>query len=123
MQSWVQCTNLALDATNFDGKTEFWVTSLCDGSPVAKASIKWPFGSGETDSTGVLAVSTPGERHNARECQAIASLGADSVFLPYCRPSTSNHAKMLLHHTFTDRNLYKPNETVGIGSSFLLTFN
>jgi uncharacterized protein YfaS (alpha-2-macroglobulin family) len=121
--SWVQVTELAVDAIA-DGKDLLaWVSRLSDGKPVAGAKAKLhPEGtSAATDATGLALLAPPASHDRARVLAA--RLGQDLVVLPESRyywgggggwARRTEPGPTLRWYLFDDRKLYKPKEEVKV---------
>lgn len=125
--TWIQSTNLALDAL-FD-KTQLltWVTSLKDGQPVANAQVtlhneiekvQLPPNTALSAANGLTKLRLPviGGRKFL-----VAQLGNDQALLPEAPSYSSNEQSAwqdkpredeLAWHVFDDRGLYRPGEEV-----------
>ncbi len=122
--SWVQVTDLALDAFADHGKMIAWVSRLRDGKPVSGATLSLePVSSiisARSTETGIakldLPISTDGH------AVLVARKGEDLAILPetlYRRRTgrwtkSSGPGKVVGWYVFDDRNLYRPKEEVRV---------
>ncbi|HYH81789.1 MAG TPA: alpha-2-macroglobulin family protein [Longimicrobium sp.] len=115
--AWVQATRIGVTAMADQQEMLAWATSLVDGSPVAGAEVRMEGNgaqpaAGTTDARGTATLALPAtDRENAL---LVVRSGADVALLPrqYGRWSRTTPAPSAAWHTFTDRNLYRPGETV-----------
>ena len=116
--TWVQGTRIGVTAFNDAQEMLAWATSLVDGAPVGGAQVRIERGAsagaaGTTDARGVatLPLSTADEDINT---VLVVRSGADVAFLPKGYVSWRRNVQMpvVAWYSFTDRNLYRPGETV-----------
>ncbi|HLO13326.1 MAG TPA: Ig-like domain-containing protein, partial [Anaerolineales bacterium] len=116
--TWVQITQIGLDAYNDHSEMAAWATDLKDGSPLTGVSIR-PNNSNSTilsDSDGVARFKIP-----TGATYLVASKGADQAILPRSTYfwddevwSASPPVDTLSWYVFDDRQMYRPNEEVHI---------
>ncbi len=115
--TWVQATRIGVAAFSDQDELLAWATSLVDGSPVAGAQVRLeragtPGVEGDTDARGLATLALPtGDDSGAL---LVVRSGADVAFLPkgYGSWRRSTPAPDAAWYAFTDRNLYRPGETV-----------
>ncbi len=117
---WIQCSKIGLDYFTDSRKLVAIASSLEDGSPLSDVQIKTEGktpNEGKTDKDGIF--QTPFNR--TVPSILIARKNDDETFLPSnpgyisddSEPyNTVNHQDLLRWYTVTDRNLYKPGETL-----------
>ena len=122
--SWVQVTQIGLDAFADADEMYVWANRLVDGSPLAGVSVTlWPQDVvGTTDETGSLRLTLP---ENSAQL-LIARDGDDVAFLPenryeYYRTERGwngwrqrDERVEVRYYVFDDRRMYRPGETVSI---------
>lgn len=121
--TWVQSTRIGLAA--FSDATDLlaWATSLVDGAPLAGTQLRLVpdpgradgAAGGTTDARGVAAFALP--PNTGEQPLLIARQGADVAFLArgtggYATWRRQDGMASAAWYTFTDRNLYRPGETV-----------
>ena len=121
VSSWVQVTDLGLDAQVDDRDLLGWVTQLADGKPVAGAQLGLlpDMVSGTSGADGTATLELPGTGGSESRV-LIAKAGTDLVMLPesqYGWQRSSSWQKRTLGErtvwfVFDDRKLYKPKEEV-----------
>lgn len=114
--SWIQVTQIGLDAFVDSDEMLVWANRLQDGAPLPGLQVSlWPQDiAGITDETGTVRLSLP-----AKDAQLlIARDGDDVVFLPedqYYSAWKSQPAKVAARfYVFDDRQMYRPGETVSL---------
>lgn len=128
--SWVQSTDIALDAFVDSGEFVAWATDLADGKPLAGATVRMKNSkvSAKTDKNGMARFPMTNVR-TGRDDALIATLGSDEAFLPentYGRSSTWHSGPSgdrLAWYVFDDRQMYKPGETVSVKGWFRAVSN
>ena len=122
--SWVQVTQIGLDAFVDADEMYVWANRLADGAPLADVDVTlWPQDvRGTTDETGSAQLTLP--RQSAQ--LLIARHGDDVAFLPENRYEfywdEEGHsgwrkwdvAEEVRYYVFDDRKMYRPGETVSI---------
>jgi len=121
--SWVQLTDMGLDVFTGRGETYAWVSNLVDGSPVRDADVRImgpkPPSHAETNEDGLATISNdrvpvPGSVSAAW----VATNADDSVLVPFAssngRDRDTDQATVYRWHTYSDRGLYRPGETVRV---------
>ncbi len=119
VQSWVQVTNIGLDAIVDQSQMTAWATALTDGAPLADVSLALlPTNvQGGTGSDGVAKLTLPQEPANV----LVGTLGDDVAILPYStyywdsdgwqeRPVSDEFR----WYVFDDRGMYRPGEEVHV---------
>jgi uncharacterized protein YfaS (alpha-2-macroglobulin family) len=116
--TWVQITQIGLDAYNDHSEMVAWATDLKDGSPLAGVNIQPSNGSATvlSGADGVARFKIP-----ANAAYLIASMGADQAILPHSTYywsddawSVSSPSDSLRWYVFDDRRMYRPGEEVHI---------
>jgi hypothetical protein len=124
--TWVQGTRIGVAAFSDPQDLLAWATSLVDGSPVAGAQVRLERAgtsgtsgmsgtsgtSGTTDARGLATLALPAwDDSNAL---LVVQRGADVAILPkqYGSWARNTPAPNAAWYAFTDRNLYRPGETV-----------
>jgi len=116
--TWVQITQIGLDAYSDQSEMVAWATDLKDGSPLAGVNIQPGNGSGTalSGADGVARFNIP-----ANAAYLIASMGADQAILPHSTYywsddgwSVSSTSDSLRWYVFDDRRMYRPGEEVHI---------
>ncbi len=114
--TWVQVTDLGLDAANDATSLVAYVSKLADGSPVSEAEVSLLGGPrGRTAADGSLELELP-----SHSCEIlVARSGQDATFLPrnVYAWDRSGWSKMLqndrlIWFVFDDRKMYRPDEEV-----------
>ncbi len=114
--TWIQITNIGLDAYNDHSEMIAWATDLRDGSPLADVQIQASQESMniKTGKDGVARFDLP-----AGANYLVASQGADRALLPrsinswYEEEWTANPPQSTLRwYVFDDRQMYRPGEEV-----------
>ena len=122
--SWVQVTEIGLDAFVDADEMFVWANSLTDGAPLSGVEVTlWPQDVQEvTDVTGSARLRLP---RNSSQL-LIARRGDDVTFLPenryeYYRTETGWNGWQqraeradIRYYVFDDRNMYRPGETVSV---------
>ena len=122
--SWVQVTEIGLDAFVDADEMHVWANSLVDGAPLGEVEVDlWPQDVRQlTDATGTARVRLP--RNSAQ--LLIARHGDDVAFLPenryeYYRTETGWNGWQqrperadIRYFVFDDRKMYRPGETVSV---------
>lgn len=118
VQTWVQATQIGVDALVDPTQLIVWTTALQDGAPLANVTVAPNHGdTTQTDQQGIANILLPGEGIQ----YLVASQGEDSAILPaqpnywddygwQKQPLTDE----LRWHIFDDRAMYRPGETVHI---------
>jgi alpha-2-macroglobulin len=109
--SWVQSSQLAVDAFSDGENTRAWVTDLKTGAPLTGVTIKPNVGVSATTSDGGIATIAiaPGETIEFVQ----ATKGADNFVLPV--QATSNLPfDQVSWFVFDDRQIYRPGETINV---------
>ena len=122
--SWVQVTQIGLDAFADDDEIYVWANRLADGAPLAGVSVTlWPQDvDGTTDETGAVRLALP-----ERSAQLLIARDGDDVsFLPenryeYYRTESGwngwrqrEERADVRFYVFDDRRMYRPGETVSV---------
>lgn len=128
--SWIQSTDIALDAFLTGENVLAWASNLADGSPLKDVDISLahaPKIAEKTAKNGLATLALPtqaptGEFANAGNL-LVARSGSDYAFLPertgYWQSSSSGWVRNrpsphLLWHVFDDRGMYQPGESVNV---------
>ena len=121
--SWVQVTDMALDVFAGRDETYAWVSNLADGSSVKGADVRTVGGkmtpNASTGGDGLASMSNSSVDAPGAEAFAwVASSGDDSVLVPFSshgyRSVGSDGMTAYRWHTYSDRGLYRPGETVRV---------
>ncbi len=135
----VLVTDLGLLAkSNLDGSHDVFIHSIASGEPVPGATVKLLGKNGEaiarrTSSTDGHAVfpDTSGFTHEQQPTVFVVTHGRDSVFMPFARRNTmlqysrydtggqfqtDTGAQQVRAQVFSDRGIYRPGDTVRLGS-------
>jgi len=121
--SWVQVTDMALDVFAGRNDTYAWVSRLADGSSVKGADVRTVGGNmtpnASTGGDGLASMSNSSVDASGAEAFAwVASSGDDSVLVPFSshgyRSVGSDGMTAYRWHTYSDRGLYRPGETVRV---------
>lgn len=118
---WVQSTRIGLSAFSDATGLLAWATSLVDGAPVAGAEVRLVPGLGAppvtatTDAAGRATLALP-DGGDERPLLVVRA-GGDMAFLArgtggYATWRRQAQSSAAAWYTFTDRNLYRPGETV-----------
>ena len=119
IQSWVQATNIGLDAITDQSDMAAWATALDTGAPLAGVELSLLPGGAQatTDADGMARfalASTPDK-------QLVARLGDDVAFLPQSTYYWSDYGWQKVERSdemrwfvFDDRQMYRPGEEVHI---------
>ncbi|HEX8432660.1 MAG TPA: Ig-like domain-containing protein, partial [Longimicrobium sp.] len=119
VQLWVQSTRIGLTAYTDGSRMTAWASSLVDGQPLPGVEFRLlPTGAaGRSGADGLATLALPAERDG--EPFLVARLGNDVALLArglgdagWGRWSARDTMPMGMWHSFTDRNLYRPGETV-----------
>jgi len=115
--TWVQGTRIGVTAFSDQQELLSWATSLVDGAPVAGAQVRLergasPAASGTTDARGLATLALP--TWDDSRALLVVRVGADVAILPkqYGSWARTTPAPNAAWYAFTDRNLYRPGETV-----------
>lgn len=119
---WVQATQIGLDAFVDHGELIGWASALKTGAPLSDVELRLLPGttSGKTGADGLAKIALPsaGGPHTS---MLIAKKGKDSALLidgGYWNNNPNwvkrTQGKRLAWHTFDDRGMYKPKETVRV---------
>ncbi|TVQ27607.1 MAG: hypothetical protein EA370_17755 [Wenzhouxiangella sp.] len=122
--TWVQATDLALDAAADARTLQVWTSRLSDGSPLANAEIELSGTDGQwlSNEEGLASIELP-ERVERGDLPGWISVrrGSDSALLPdstygYSRGQwhKRDEPDALIWQVFDDRGLYRPGETVHV---------
>ncbi|HEU4560653.1 MAG TPA: carboxypeptidase regulatory-like domain-containing protein, partial [Longimicrobium sp.] len=116
--TWVQGTRIGVTAFSDPEELLAWATSLVDGAPIAGAQVRLASGGtdgaqGTTDARGVATLALPAWDDDENTLLVVRS-GADVAFLPkqWVPWRRNPQDPVAAWYSFTDRNLYKPGETV-----------
>ena len=125
IQTWLQVTQIGLDAFVDHSQVVVWATDLADGSPLADVSVMTNRVETATSASSVQAVSTDSsglaqfDLSNNGTNLVIAQLGDDTAILPaydHFWDDGGWHQRELYDeirwHVFDDRAIYKPGEEV-----------
>ncbi|HYW08279.1 MAG TPA: MG2 domain-containing protein, partial [Longimicrobium sp.] len=119
IQFWVQATRIGMTAYTDGSRMTAWASSLVDGQPLPGVEFRLlPASvSGRTGANGIATLPLPAEREG--EPFLVARLGNDVAILApgmgqagWGRWSARDTMPRGMWHSFTDRNLYRPGETV-----------
>jgi alpha-2-macroglobulin len=114
--TWVQSTELGLDAWHETDRVTGWTTRLSDGASVEGVDVELlGAGASKTDKDGVARVSLTDKPGSL----LVAKKGTDRVFLPQSRWGTDDFERRresdaLRWLVFDDRGTYKPGEEVHV---------
>lgn len=128
VHTWVQATNIGLDAFTDQTQLLGWATNLRDGKPmgdvemslVAVSQPKASLGTAKSDAGGLVKVTLPA---GGSKKMLLARKGNDLAFLPenygwwnenYSQWQKRPVTDALRWHVFDDRGLYRPGEEVHI---------
>ena len=121
--TWVQVTQIGLDAFFDADEVVAWTNNLTDGAPLSGVAISlWPTEkSGVTDESGVAKLALPGWDQPGATL-LLAQKGDDTAFIPqstyYYSPDdgwkASPEGYEARYYVFDDRQMYRPEETVSI---------
>ncbi len=119
--TWVQVTQIGLDAFVDQDEMVVWTNRLQDGAPLGGVSVSlWPGGpSGTTDETGLARLDLPS---SGSATLLLATQGEDVAFIPrttYFYDSGAGwqrtpEEQTLRWYVFDDRQMYRPGETVHV---------
>jgi len=116
--TWVQITQIGLDAYNDQSAMVAWATDLKDGSPLADVRIQPSNGNTPvvTGADGIARLDIP-----TNSTYLVASKGADQALLPHSTYywsddvwSASGTVDSLRWYVFDDRQMYRPGEEVHV---------
>jgi uncharacterized protein YfaS (alpha-2-macroglobulin family) len=111
--TWVQCTNIGIDAFQDTNQVLVWATDIISGAPIAGAEVSILPGNtkARTDQSGLAKL--PLEKDGDQVC---VQTGHDSafVFRPWGSFSAQSDASHLRWYAVSDRAPYKPGEKVQI---------
>jgi uncharacterized protein YfaS (alpha-2-macroglobulin family) len=116
--TWVQITQIGLDAYNDQSAMTAWATDLKDGAPLADVRIQPSNGNAAavTGADGIARLDIP-----TNSTYLVASKGADQAILPHSTNywsddvwSASGTVDDLRWYVFDDRQMYRPGEEVHI---------
>lgn len=114
--TWIQITQIGLDAYDNQNELVAWATDLKDGSPLAGVEIRPSTGSAVvvSDAAGIARFKIP-----SGASYLVASKGADQVILPHSNYfwsddlwTASSPRDTLRWYVFDDRQMYRPGEEV-----------
>jgi uncharacterized protein YfaS (alpha-2-macroglobulin family) len=126
VESWVEATDIGLDAFADKGALVAWANSLKDGSPLAgvKLSVAPEGLSGETGADGLARFKLKPVAAPSDPSLLVARRGDDVAILPQSSPAYGRRAKggwrtddkesSLAWYVFDDRKLYRPGEEVSV---------
>jgi uncharacterized protein YfaS (alpha-2-macroglobulin family) len=109
--SWVQGTDLGLDAVADADEVRAWTTDLASGTPLDGVTVRM-IGNGPeatTDADGLARI----ELASTVPATMLATRGEDSALLPDFWQSTETF-DVPLWHVLDDRQVYRPGETVSV---------
>ena len=111
VQTWVQMTQIGVDALKDHSEMIVWTTDLQTGSPLSDVQVSTLKGGIQetTDSAGLAQFSLNGQADNL----LIAQLGADSAIMPL-NTQTTTVSDDIRWYVFDDRQLYRPGEEVHV---------
>ncbi|MFW5966994.1 MAG: Ig-like domain-containing protein, partial [Persicimonas sp.] len=113
--TWVQSTDLAVDAFASGDETIAWVSELADGRPVDGARVTHHGVDGETDADGIATLSTSVQETDEEDPLLVAQRGDDSAMLTghggWTPAEERTVERQKLWHVFDDRRVYQPGET------------
>lgn len=119
--TWVQATQIGLDAFVDQDEMVVWANRLQDGAPLGGISVSlWPGGpSGLTDETGMARLELPSD---GSATLLLASQGEDVAFIPRttyfydvgARWQRTPEEQELRWYVFDDRQMYRPGEAVHV---------
>jgi len=119
--TWIQASDIALDAFVDSDTLIAWASALADGTPLAGVSLRVePDGiPAKTDAAGMAEV-TVNTSSSDKSTYLIASAGQDSALLPQSTYGTgrgwrlTSEASQYLWYVFDDRGMYRPGEEVHV---------
>ncbi|KAA3660965.1 MAG: hypothetical protein DWQ04_17950, partial [Chloroflexi bacterium] len=113
IKSWVQVTQIGLDAFHDHSTMRVWTTNLLDGQPLNGVNITSESGfvQATTDSNGLAQFDLPPESHEMT--LLIAKLGDDTAILR-SNESRSEVWDEVRWFVFDDRQMYRPGEEVHV---------
>ncbi|MEO6390451.1 MAG: DUF6049 family protein [Pyrinomonadaceae bacterium] len=128
VESWVQVTDMAVDAFADNMSVLAWANSLTDGKPLSGVQVQLlPDSlSGTTDAQGLARFDKPDRAQEAKDVAVmVARRGEDVAILPYTYEQTyfnsdphtwfsARSADTLTWYVFDDRKLYRPGEEVTV---------
>ncbi len=119
--TWIQATQIGLDAFVDQDEMVVWANRLQDGAPLGGVSVSlWPGGpNGITDETGMARLELPA---SGSATLLLASRGEDVAFIPRttyfydsgARWQRTPEEQELRWYVFDDRQMYRPGETVRV---------
>ena len=110
--TWVQSTNIALDAFASGDSARLWATDLRTGAAIEGLTVRASYGpSAKTASSGIATLPLSSSAQG-REFYAATS-GAETFILPASFPSTTA-TTTLRWFMFDDRQIYRPGETINV---------
>ncbi len=122
--SWVQGTDIALDAFASGERLTTWTSALADGAPLKDVEVSLlDTQKATTDASGLAELALPDKAPDQRGQVLVARHNDDTAILPESSSlwggGRSNWvqrdvAPTVLWHVFDDRGIYKPGETVHI---------
>ena len=123
--SWLQATDLGVDAFVDEDELMAWTTDLRNGDPVDKVdlSILGTNASSRSSKSGLAKLDLPSQPQGNEPSVLVARTDDDLAIIPentrYWRGRTSwynarRDDTRYLFHTFDDRGMYRPGETVNI---------
>lgn len=121
--SWVQVTEIGIDVVSDGDELRAWVTDLKTGTPIPGATVR-TITTGQESTTDAQGLATLALVSNVSA--VAAQVGDDRALLaaggwPGARWSPGRPSDQLRWHTFDDRSLYRPGETVSV-KGWLRTF-
>ncbi|KMQ49827.1 Uncharacterized protein CHISP_3238 [Chitinispirillum alkaliphilum] len=108
--SWIQLTNVGIDAWVDPSRLVVMTTGLEEAVPHENVKIKVDSLSGKTDYRGLITFDLP---NNLQHSTIVASLDNDTAFFPIDLRRQSK-AEQHLFYVFDDRQTYRPSDTVHI---------
>ena len=111
IQTWVQSTQIGLDAFAHHGETLVWATALKDGKALSDVKVRTnQQKNGRTNSEGLARL----KRSDNNNIQITAERNGDSAFLPEVWSGWGSTSDQLQWFVFDDRKMYKPSEKVTV---------
>ncbi len=113
--TWVQATQLGLDASSDDNSLAAWVTDLATGAPLGGIALEVGESRAVSAADGTAKLRLKGD---AAKSALVARRGADVAMLRpgnwYSSWQPTNMANTVQIMAFNDRGLYRPGETVRV---------
>jgi alpha-2-macroglobulin len=119
IETWVQRTEIGLDAFVDDTDFVAWATSLRDGTPLADVKLTLvPYGTGTTGADGTARLALKELSGKATPNLLLAQRGNDMAILAEDEQEGTWHRKAvseeLRWYVFDDRGLYRPGEEIHV---------